>query len=121
MKKEATTPCPRPTGHSGRHGGLANAPIVDLMGQRFGRLIVDQVSTRRGSMRRRAGSSYVDYEWYWLCVCDCGNVKRIARRDLISDRTRSCGCLLSESSRARGSVRGSARWNWKGGLNTDGY
>lgn len=121
LRPGAVTPCSRPPGHSGRHGGLGDSPVADLVGKRFGRLIVDQVSSRRGSMRRRPGSSYTDYAWYWLCICDCGSVKRIGTGDLTSGRIRSCGCLLRETTRARGSVRGAARWNWKGGLNGNGY
>lgn len=124
-------PCVKVAGHAGGHRRLARAgqrgvrcevvPAVDLTGQRFGRLIVDQVSTRRGSMRRRSVSRYEDYEWYWLCVCDCANVKRIAYRDLTSGRTRSCGCLRNEVAAARLSVIGPAHPSFKTGLNSLGY
>lgn len=98
----------------------------DLTGQRFGRLIVDQISVRRGrstqpkpaSKRPGPGSKY---DAYWLCVCDCGNIKRVRGVDLTRGSTRSCGCLHREACSARGSVRGPDRWNWKGGLNSNGY
>jgi hypothetical protein len=100
--------------------------IIDLTGRRFGRLIVDQISIRRGrstdpkpGSKRQGPGSRTDA--YWLCVCDCGNVKRARGADLTRGSTRSCGCLHSETSRATGSRRGPDRWNWKGGLNSYGY
>lgn len=96
--------------------------IKDLTGQRFGRLIVDQISIRRGPMRPRDGSGYnTRHQTYWLCVCDCGNIKRAMGRDLTRGMTKSCGCLHSETSRATGSRRGPDRPQWKHGLNSSGY
>ncbi len=50
-------------------------------GTRFGRLVVL-------SRVERAG-----HERLWLCKCDCGTEKKLAAANLISGRTRSCGCL----------------------------
>lgn len=54
----------------------------DLMGQRFGRLVViaPAENTKAGKAR-------------WLCQCDCGNQKVITSGNLLSGDTRSCGCL----------------------------
>lgn len=87
--------------------------INDLTGQRFGRLIVDQISIVRGS--KTGGSKHAPY---WLCVCDCGNIARVLAHSLTHGNTRSCGCLHSETSRITGSRRGPDR---KGGLNSSGY
>lgn len=94
----------------------------DLTGQRFGRLIVDQISIRRGPEKPRGRSVNTQFQAYWLCVCDCGNVKRVSVGSLTSGSTRSCGCLHSETSRATGSRRGADRGaGWKHGLNMYGY
>ena len=29
---------------------------------------------------------------YWLCVCDCGNLKEVRRQDLKRGYVKSCGC-----------------------------
>lgn len=56
-----------------------------LEGQSFGRLTAIEYS---GSQR-------------WTCVCECGNATEVHRSSLVNGRTRSCGCLQSESSYAR--------------------
>lgn len=59
----------------------------DLVGQRFGRLVV--VSIAAGSLKSK-------YRLRWLTHCDCGGT-RIARPDALkSGLTRSCGCLQRE-------------------------
>jgi hypothetical protein len=55
----------------------------NLIGQKFGRLTV--VSEIIKNNRK-----------YCLCKCDCGNEKLIAATSVISERTKSCGCLLKE-------------------------
>ncbi len=56
--------------------------LLDLSGQRFGRLVaVSRVDGR------------------WLCRCDCGGEKRVAAGHLREGVTRSCGCLSNERSR----------------------
>ncbi len=37
-------------------------------------------------------------ESYWLCICDCGKVRSIRQRLLISGKSHSCGCSRSEAS-----------------------
>jgi hypothetical protein len=60
--------------------------MVDLTGQRFGRLIVVSKSEFRGKNRNS----------FWNCVCDCGNTKTIELQSLKSGKTKSCGCLHNE-------------------------
>lgn len=55
--------------------------MMNLVGQRFGRLIVIEETTRPHGSRR------------WLCRCDCGAEKVIIQPSLRSGNTRSCGCL----------------------------
>ena len=74
----------------------------ELAGQRFGRLVVIS--------RSHPGKAS---HQYWLCQCDCGNQKRISQSALVSDRTRSCGCLRKEVTAKRltrhGHTRGGRR------------
>lgn len=58
----------------------------DLEGQRFGRLVVNNMAYRKNCFN------------YWLCKCDCGNEKIIRADSLIERKTRSCGCLAIEKS-----------------------
>lgn len=58
---------------------------LDLVGQRFGRLLVLE---RVGA----SGGKYV----LWRCRCDCGNLVEISTRDLRSRGTVSCGCNRRE-------------------------
>ena len=62
---------------------------MQIIGQRFGRLIVKDNASRKG---------------YVLCQCDCGNIKEIRRDSLTrhTTATRSCGCLHTEFSRTNG-------------------
>ena len=57
--------------------------LLDLSGQRFGRLVaVSRVDGR------------------WLCRCDCGETKLVFVRHLRSGVTNSCGCIRIERGRA---------------------
>jgi hypothetical protein len=83
---------------------------VDLVGQRFGRLVVRE----RGDLFvSRAGKR----EYLWLCQCDCGAVSLVRSPNLRSGNTKSCGCLQSEVTRARSRTHGrtnsSAYWRWR--------
>ena len=66
--------------------------VVDITGQRFGRLIVIE---RRGSMYDKPVSA-------WLCKCDCGNEKIVSLIHLRNGATKSCGCLNKEIAAERG-------------------
>jgi 5-methylcytosine-specific restriction endonuclease McrA len=75
--------------------------LIDLRGQRFGRLVVIE--------RDRSGL----YPG-WRCKCDCGNETVVATTNLRKGLTRSCRCLSAELSAARNT--GPNHWNWKGGV-----
>lgn len=60
------------------------SPRVDLVGQRFGRLLA---SSWAGKSR-------------WCCACDCGAETVVATNKLRSGATRSCGCLRSDTASA---------------------
>jgi len=54
----------------------------NLIGERFGRLLVIQVAGR---------NKYGQIKW--LCKCDCGNTKAVFGSDLKRGKVKSCGCL----------------------------
>jgi hypothetical protein len=60
---------------------------IDMTGQRFGRLTV----LRKSETRSPDGA-------LWHCECECGSVKLVPRRRLVSGNTKSCGCLKTETS-----------------------
>ena len=60
--------------------------ILDLTGQRFGRLTVLSLYPERG-----AGG-----EKLWVCLCDCGKEKVARGAAMRYGNTRSCGCLQVE-------------------------
>lgn len=59
--------------------------FINLIGKKFGKLSVVK---------------YVGKNKYgkplWLCKCDCGNEKVIIGNSLVSNRTKSCGCLYKK-------------------------
>lgn len=66
----------------------------DLTGQRFGRLIVERMSDKRGATRAI----------YWECRCDCGGTKTARGTSLRAGEVNSCGCLHKEYA-AKGSTK----------------
>ena len=63
--------------------------IIDLTGQRFGRLTVLRRAENRG---RRV---------YWFCACDCGETREILGQNLRNGRVTSCGCWNREKAALR--------------------
>ena len=60
---------------------------LDLVGQRFGRLVVlqrvnDKIDPKTGKHKTK-----------FLCQCDCGNQKVVLGSALTQGTIRSCGCL----------------------------
>lgn len=65
-----------------------NPRAVDMTGQKFGRLtVLHPVFMQKTASKKKMA---------WLCRCDCGKEKIVLRNNLISGRTKSCGCLHSE-------------------------
>lgn len=62
--------------------------IIDLTGQRFGRLEVLSLAK-------------VERKTYWLCKCDCGKETISDSSSLRTGHKRSCGCLHDDLSRER--------------------
>lgn len=59
--------------------------VIDLTGQRFGRLIV----IGKSPIKAKSGSQ-------WVCNCECGNTVTVARCSLVSNHTKSCGCTRKQ-------------------------
>jgi hypothetical protein len=66
-----------------------SSPIPFEVGRRFGRLVVVAESGRDG------------YGPRWLCRCDCGTEKTIAKYSLTAGRSVSCGCYNRDLNRER--------------------
>lgn len=67
----------------------------DLIGQRFGRWLV--IDTAEAII---IGKKQKRKQKMWLCECDCGTIKAVSERSLISGKTISCGCYRKEQHRA---------------------
>ena len=59
--------------------------FIDLTGKRYGMWAV---------LRRAENNKF--RQVCWLCRCDCGNIRSVVAGSLLSDVSRSCGCLESE-------------------------
>ena len=58
-----------------------------LVGQRFGKLVVQKPATQRN---QHGGL-------LWECLCDCGNTCIVSTNHLHMNNTQSCGCLQGKS------------------------
>lgn len=58
----------------------------ELIGERFGRLEVIEISNKRD----------LSGNIYWKCRCDCGNIVIVQGRNLRNGRTKSCGCYKKD-------------------------
>ena len=57
---------------------------INMTGKRFHRLLLlEKDLSRKGA--------------YWICECDCGEIKSIKGKYLRNGDTKSCGCLRSEN------------------------
>lgn len=78
--------------------------LVDLMGKRFGRWLVECICEDSGRVK------------FWRCVCDCGEKRRIVGGSLKNGTSKSCGCLqkelISERSRKHGLSDHPAYLSW---------
>ena len=71
---------------------------IEMTGKRFGRLTVIRKDEIPGAKRQA----------FWICLCDCGNEKRVDGQKLRNGNTKSCGCFSSEDRATRGVVHGHA-------------
>lgn len=70
--------------------------MIDLTGQRFGRLtVIERVTSRPGSTNAR-----------WLCKCDCGNETTVLGTTLRRGESTSCGCYRADYFRQKMTTHG---------------
>src|SRR3990167_8933270 len=65
-------------------GGKNGHPIIEMIGKKFGRLLVLSL----GGNRSHGGG-----QARWNCICECGNNISVAGSNLRSGSTKSCGCF----------------------------
>lgn len=92
----------------------------DLVGKRFGKLVVLREDKNRKKKNKKDTSAF------WICQCDCGNIKSINGVSLRRGATNGCGCgarlspennimgqnfgKLTVIKRGENTKRGLARW-----------
>lgn len=65
---------------------------LDLIGQKFGRLLVLEKLQQRDAHKKVV----------WRCKCDCGKLHDINTKSLRSSNVQSCGCLRTEKATKHG-------------------
>ena len=73
----------QPRGHRLKDGSTS----YDLSGMKFGHWTVIRRAENRGR------------HTYWVCQCDCGNIKEVMSDNLISGKSTTCGCSWGEHHR----------------------
>ena len=71
--------------------------LIDLTGQKFGRLTVLERAEKRGN------------HYYWKCLCSCGAEKIVQGCSLRNGAILSCGCLQRENAGAANTKHGLSR------------
>lgn len=69
-------------------------PLQDLTDKTFGHLVV----TGRDGTNKHGGAT-------WFCRCKCGIIKSVAGRQLVTDKTKSCGCEQGKKAQTAYGVR----------------
>lgn len=77
--------------------GCGHCYGINLIGQKFGRLIVIKDLGTKGYGER-----------YWECICECGNHINVSHASLFRGNTKSCGCLHREQLAQRN--KETAKW-----------
>lgn len=63
----------------------------DLAGRKFNKWMAISYNGRAGTTKIQR----------WMCQCDCGTIRDVSRKALISNRSKSCGCEKKPHSTAR--------------------
>lgn len=77
--------------------------VLDLLGRRFGKLVVVGTATRGKSNKVR-----------WLCVCDCGEEAVVLSNYLRRGDTKSCGCIAPQRCKTKGASSLPEYKSWQG-------
>lgn len=70
---------------------MKTSRLIDISGQKFGRLTVVSFS----GYRREGKNGHKTSEW--KCKCECGNEVVVTKSRLKSGNTKSCGCMKTEN------------------------
>lgn len=74
--------------------------LNDMKGRQFGRwTVIERVENYRAPCDEDGFCAAAR----WLCRCECGTEKVVLARNLISGRSKSCGCLRRELLKRRNS------------------
>src|SRR5437867_283144 len=68
-----------------------------LSTKRFGKLTVIKLH----EIRKYKSARNTQTKAYWLCRCDCGNMKVVRGEHLIAGKIVSCGCVNKQNARLR--------------------
>lgn len=71
--------------------------LIDLTGQKFGRLVVIRRAKNKGKIV------------CWECQCNCGRIVIVTARELNAGDTKSCGCLRKEKTSALNLTHGDSK------------
>ena len=66
---------------------------IDLTGRRFGKLTVLYRAPAHMAYRSPGGQ----IKTRWICKCDCGREVAVNASNLMSGRTKSCGCGMKSN------------------------
>jgi hypothetical protein len=82
------------SGNTKSCGCLSNEKRADFTGKTFGKLIVIERTSKPENSNKK--------DRFWLCKCECGNIKVVSSYNLRSGVVKSCGCLISETAKETG-------------------
>lgn len=74
---------------------MRGGKILDITGQRFGRLVAIKQVERNSSNKIQ-----------WLCQCDCGKQVKVTTGHLRSGHTKSCGCYSRDRAKEANTTHG---------------
>lgn len=75
--------------------------FINMSGRVVGRLTILSLAEKRGN------------KLHWNCKCTCGVSCVVSAQMLSSERTRSCGCLIRETTRALRTIHGVSAVDYK--------
>lgn len=81
---------------------------IDIIGKRYGRLVVVEKTEQKVSKSNRS--------IVWKCKCDCGEYKLVPTTMLNTGKTKSCGCLAKEKIPETYFKSGEDHHGWDGGI-----
>lgn len=76
---------------------MSGKPRINLTGQRFVRWTVKE------SVGKSAGNTL------YKCICDCGTERVVFQHNLVSGRTKSCGCYIADYHRTAKKTHGMSK------------